>query len=60
MTRLFPIAIAAILHCGFTHAQTDCLRGFRNPQDMFPHATAQPAAAPFLLKINELPLGGVV
>lgn len=60
MPRIFFIAIAAILHCGLTYAQADCLRGFRNPQDKYPHTTAQPAAAPFALKVNEMPLGGVI
>ena len=60
MHRIFFIAIAAILHCGLTLAQADCLRGFRNPQDKYPHTTAQPAVAPFALKVNEMPLGGVI
>ena len=60
MPRIFFIAIAAILHCGLAYAQADCLRGFRNPQDKFPHTTAQPAATPFALKVSEMPLGGVI
>ena len=59
MTRVICLAIAAILHCGLVHAQTDCLRGFQNPQDKYPHTTAQPAGAPFAFKVAEMPLGGV-
>ena len=60
MPRIFFIAIVTILHCGLTYAQADCLRGFRNPQDKYPHTTAQPAVAPFAFKVSEMPLGGVI
>jgi CubicO group peptidase (beta-lactamase class C family) len=58
-TYLSSIAFLALLHAGPTLAQTDCIRSYQNPQDRFPHNTAQPASRPFVLKTAEIPLTGV-
>lgn len=52
------VAAWCVIYQPMAYGQVGCVKGFLNPQDYYPHNTANPSAAPLILKQGQ-PLGEV-